>query len=86
MWFWSHYQEFPIFLLKSSAYAIYTPVMAHFNCTAIQITYFITFASSIAVSLVKEYAFGKSPLAKEHLNCMTAQLDKSFATNAIQLY
>ena len=72
--------------LRSSAYAIYTNVVAHFNCTAIRVTYYITFAISIAVSLVEEYAFGKSPLVKEQLNCTTAQLDKSFATNAIQLY
>ena len=60
--------------------------MAHFNCTAIQVTNYITFATSIAVSLVEEYAFRKSPLVKVHLNCMTAQLDKSFATHAMQLY
>ena len=73
-------------MLKSSAYAIYTTVMAHFNCTAIQVTNYITFATSIAVSLVKEYVFGKSRLVKVHFNCVTAQLDKSFATHAMQLY
>ena len=73
-------------MLKSSAHAIYTTVMAHFNCTAIQVTNYITFATSIAVYLVEEYAFGKSPLVKVHLNCMTAQFDKSFTRHAIQLY
>ena len=58
--------------------------MAHFNCTAIQVTNYITFAT--AVSLVEEYAFGKSPLVKVQLNCTTAQLDKSFAKHAIRLY
>ena len=73
-------------LFKSKAYAIYTTVVAHFNCTAIRVTYYITFATSMAVSLVEEYAFGISPLVKEHFKCTMAQLDKSFSTNAIQLY
>jgi hypothetical protein len=73
-------------MLKSRAYAIYTTVMAHFNRTAIEVTNYITFATSKAESLVEEYAFGKCPLVKVHLNCTTTQLDKSFATNTIQLY
>jgi hypothetical protein len=44
--------------------AIYTTVMAPFNCTAIKVTNSITFATSIEVSLVEEYAFGKSPSVK----------------------
>ena len=63
-------------MLKSSAYAIYTTVMAHFKCTEIQVTNYITFAASKAVSLVGEYSFGKSPTVKEPLNCRTSQLDK----------
>jgi hypothetical protein len=73
-------------MLKSSAVAIYTTLMAHFNCTAILVTYYIAFATFIAVSLVEEYAFGISQLVKEHFKCTMAQLDKSFSTNAIQLY
>ena len=66
--------------------AIYTTVMAPLNCTEIKITNSITFATSIEVSLVEEYAFGKSPSVKVHLKCTTALLDKSFDTNSIQLY
>ena len=69
-------------MLKSSANAIYSTVRAHFNCTAIQVTHYLTCAASIAVSLVEEYAFGKSPTVKEPLNCTNSWLDESFATHA----
>ena len=63
-------------MLKSSANAIYTTVRAHFNCTAIQVTHYLTCATSIAVSLVEEYAFRKSPKVKEPINCKTSRLNK----------
>ena len=63
-------------MLKSRAYAIYTVVRSNFNCKTIRVTNFGTFATSIAVSLVEEYAFGKSPKVKEPINCTTSRLDE----------
>jgi hypothetical protein len=71
-------------MLKSSAYALYTTVMAHFNCTTTRISNYITFATSIAVSHVEEYAFGKSPLVKVQLNYNNnnnIQLTKAVSNN-----
>ena len=57
-------------------YNIYTVVRAHLNCTAIRVTNCITFTTSIAVSLVEEYAFRKSPKVKEPINCTTSRLNE----------